>query len=91
MSIFQRQKRTATLLQEAGVKAAYNFDPARAFKWRVELSHPSLNRYGSGHEECAETLGGLNLTVRRICRRVIKREQMQNRADAMTRRMGGAR
>lgn len=89
MSVFQRQKRTATLLQEAGVKAVYRFDPSSGFKWNVDLFHSSF-KYGKDHE-FATTLWGMNLTIRRICRRVIKSDQMQRRADHMTQRMGDAR
>ena len=89
MSVFERRKKTATLIQESGVKVEYAYDPGSGFKWRAKLRHPSFS-FGSS-SEFAWTLWGLNAQIRKTCRRVIRSGQMQNRADGMTRQMGGAR
>ena len=82
MSAMARERLTARLLGEAGIRAQYQFDPASSFKWRATLHHPSFNLGRTW--EFASTTWGLNVQIRRTARRVIKSQAMQFRADQMT-------
>lgn len=82
MSILAREHLTARLVGEAGVKVAYEFDPASSFKWTATLHHPSFKLGRTW--EFASTAWGLNVQIRRTARRVIKSQAMQFRADQMT-------